>query len=104
MVAVVVVGDRSKVEPALQRLNIGAIEIRDREGRPLSWRRRLPLLSARGRSAWLRTGRSEATRHATHQSPYQRVGPLTWALRVEKPSRSRYIARMATFPARATVT
>jgi len=53
----VVVGDRSKVEPALQRLNIGAIEIRDREGRPLSWRRRLPL-SARGRSAWLRTGRS----------------------------------------------
>jgi hypothetical protein len=30
-----------------------------------------------------------ATRHATHQSPYQRVGTLTWALRVAKPSRSR---------------
>ena len=33
---VVVVGDRSKVEPALQKLNIGTIEIRDREGRPIS--------------------------------------------------------------------
>jgi zinc protease len=33
---VVVVGDRSKIEPALQKLNIGTIEVRDREGRPIS--------------------------------------------------------------------
>jgi zinc protease len=33
---VVVVGDRSKIEPELKKLNIGTIEIRDREGRPIS--------------------------------------------------------------------
>jgi zinc protease len=32
----VVVGDRKTIEPALQKLNIGTIEVRDREGRPIS--------------------------------------------------------------------
>jgi zinc protease len=31
---VVAVGDRKAIEPELQKLNIGAIEIRDPEGRP----------------------------------------------------------------------
>jgi zinc protease len=33
---VVVVGDRKSIEPALRKLNLGPIEIRDREGRPIS--------------------------------------------------------------------
>jgi zinc protease len=32
----VVVGDRKTIEPALKELNIGTIEIRDREGKPIS--------------------------------------------------------------------
>jgi zinc protease len=32
---VVVVGDRAKIEPQLKKLNLGAIEIRDTEGRPV---------------------------------------------------------------------
>ena len=33
---VVAVGDRKSIEPALQKLNIGAVEIRDAEGRPVT--------------------------------------------------------------------
>jgi len=32
---VVAVGDRKLIEPELQKLNLGAIEIRDAEGRPV---------------------------------------------------------------------
>jgi zinc protease len=31
---VVAVGDRAKIEPGLKKLNLGAIEIRDADGRP----------------------------------------------------------------------
>ena len=31
---VIAVGDRKTIEPELQKLDLGAIEIRDREGRP----------------------------------------------------------------------
>jgi zinc protease len=33
---VVAVGDRAKIEPELRKLNLGAVEIRDAEGRPIS--------------------------------------------------------------------
>jgi zinc protease len=33
---VVAVGDRAKIEPELQKLNLGAVEIRDAEGKPIS--------------------------------------------------------------------
>jgi zinc protease len=33
---VIVVGDRAKIEPELRKLNLGAVEIRDAEGRPIS--------------------------------------------------------------------
>src|SRR6185436_523770 len=33
---VVAVGDRSKIEPSLRKLNLGTVEVRDAEGKPLS--------------------------------------------------------------------
>jgi len=33
---VVAVGDRTKIEPELRKLNLGAVEIRDAEGKPIS--------------------------------------------------------------------
>jgi hypothetical protein len=33
---VITVGDRSKIEPELRKLNLGAVEIRDAEGKPVS--------------------------------------------------------------------
>jgi zinc protease len=33
---VIAVGDRAKIEPELRKLNLGAVEIRDAEGRPIS--------------------------------------------------------------------
>ena len=33
---VIAVGDRAKIEPELQKLNLGAVEIRDAEGKPIS--------------------------------------------------------------------
>ena len=33
---VIAVGDRAKIEPELQKLNLGAVEIRDPEGKPIS--------------------------------------------------------------------
>jgi zinc protease len=32
---VVAVGDRSKIEPELQKLNLGSVETRDLEGKPV---------------------------------------------------------------------
>lgn len=33
---VIAVGDRAKIEPELKKLNLGVIEIRDAEGRPVT--------------------------------------------------------------------
>ena len=33
---VIAVGDRAKIEPELRKLNLGAVEIRDPEGKPIS--------------------------------------------------------------------
>jgi hypothetical protein len=33
---VVAVGDRVRIEPELKKLNLGTVEIRDAEGRPIS--------------------------------------------------------------------
>jgi zinc protease len=33
---VIAVGDRAKIEPELRKLNLGAVEIRDAEGKPIS--------------------------------------------------------------------
>jgi len=33
---VIAVGDRSKIEPELRKLNLGTLEIRDPEGKPVS--------------------------------------------------------------------
>ena len=33
---VIAVGDRAKIEPSLRKLNLGVLEVRDAEGKPLS--------------------------------------------------------------------
>jgi zinc protease len=33
---VIAVGDKAKIEPELRKLNLGAVEIRDPEGKPIS--------------------------------------------------------------------
>ena len=33
---VVAVGDRSKIEPEIRKLNLGSVEVRDAEGKPIS--------------------------------------------------------------------
>ena len=35
VMVVVAIGDKAKIEPQLKKLNLGAIETRDTEGRPL---------------------------------------------------------------------